>query len=174
MSKALKRFSLPSADRQLDLVDLPLASFSRRAAALALDFGIAGAVFLLAVLGGGYLLVESGVLNPDGDYNLTLGFNRNWYSAIWLAVYFGAGLYLGKGQTPGKRLLKIRVVSLRHERIGFWHALERALGYGASALEAGMGFFQYFWGENRRTTHDRIADTIVVDERPRQQSDGED
>jgi uncharacterized RDD family membrane protein YckC len=166
MSKALKRFSIPSADRQIDLVDLPLASFSRRAAAMALDFSIAGGIFLVATVLGGLLLVKAGVLDADGDYNLSLGFNRNWYSGIWLALYFGPGLYLGNGQTPGKRLMKIRVVSLLHERIGFWHAIERALGYGASALEAGMGFFQYFWSENRRTTHDRIADTIVVDERP--------
>jgi len=54
------------------------------------------------------------------------------------------------------------VVSLVHERLGFWQALERALGYGASALEFGFGFVQYFIHPNRRTLHDRIAETIVV------------
>jgi uncharacterized RDD family membrane protein YckC len=46
-----------------------------------------------------------------------------------------------------------------------WHSVERALGYGASALEAGFGFLQYFIHPNRRTVHDRIAETIVVKER---------
>ena len=39
---------------------------------------------------------------------------------------------------------------------------KRALGYGASALEFGFGFIQYFIHPNRRTVHDRIAETIVV------------
>jgi uncharacterized RDD family membrane protein YckC len=38
------------------------------------------------------------------------------------------------------------------------------LGYGASALEAGFGFFQYFLQPNRACVHDRIAETIVVKE----------
>jgi uncharacterized RDD family membrane protein YckC len=45
-----------------------------------------------------------------------------------------------------------------------WHAIERALGYGASALELGFGFLQYFIHPNKQTVHDRIAETIVVKE----------
>ena len=40
--------------------------------------------------------------------------------------------------------------------------MERALGYGASLLEAGSGFFQYLIHPNRQTVHDRIAETVVV------------
>jgi uncharacterized RDD family membrane protein YckC len=45
-----------------------------------------------------------------------------------------------------------------------WHSFERALGYGASVLEFGFGFIQYFIHPNRRTVHDRIAETIVIRE----------
>ena len=69
------------------------------------------------------------------------------------------------GQTLGKRLMGIRVVSVVHEKIGFWHSVERALGYGASFLEFGFGFLQYFIDPNRRTVHDRIAETIVIQDR---------
>ena len=48
--------------------------------------------------------------------------------------------------------------------MGLWQSLERALGYGASFLEGGFGFLQYFIHRNRQTVHDRIAETIVVDE----------
>lgn len=44
--------------------------------------------------------------------------------------------------------------------------VERALGYGASALEGGFRFIQYFIHPNRQTVHDRIAETIVVAEAP--------
>jgi uncharacterized RDD family membrane protein YckC len=61
--------------------------------------------------------------------------------------------------------MKIRAVSLVERRLSLWHSFERALGYGASALEAFFGFFQYFIHPARRTVHDRIAETIVVTER---------
>jgi uncharacterized RDD family membrane protein YckC len=58
--------------------------------------------------------------------------------------------------------MRIRVVSLAHDHLTLSHSLERALGYAASALEAGFGFVQYFIHPNRQTVHDRIAETIVV------------
>ena len=69
------------------------------------------------------------------------------------------------GRTVGKRVMGLRVVSTAHERLTLWQCIERALGYGASALEGGFGFIQYFIHPNHRTVHDRIAETIVVTER---------
>jgi hypothetical protein len=60
--------------------------------------------------------------------------------------------------------MKIRVVSLVHTHISFWHAVERALGYGATALEGGFGFIQFFIHPYRRCAQDRLAETIVVTE----------
>jgi uncharacterized RDD family membrane protein YckC len=84
-------------------------------------------------------------------------------------LYCGVLLWTGKGRTPGKRLLKIRVVSLAHRNITFWHAVERALGYGAAALELGFGFAQFFIHPYRRCAQDRLAETIVVTERSYQE-----
>ena len=58
--------------------------------------------------------------------------------------------------------MKIRVISLVHERLTLWHSIERSLGYGASILEGGFGFMLYFIHPNRQTVHDRIAETIVI------------
>ncbi len=80
-------------------------------------------------------------------------------------LYFGIFLWRGNGRTPGKRIMKIRVVSLVHTHISFWHAAERALGYGAALLEGGFGFFQFFLHPYRRCAQDRLAETIVVTER---------
>lgn len=88
---------------------------------------------------------------------------HDWWLVV-VALYFGVGTWLGHGQTPGKRLLRIRVVSLSHGHLTLWHAVERSLGYAASALEVGFGFMQYFIHPNRQTVHDRIAETIVVQE----------
>ena len=146
-----------------------LASFGARAAAFVLDFALAGSLFLLVftvvAIPIGRALVDAGVIRTRGNVMLHLNLFGNWYSVAWLVLYFGLATYWGHGRTPGKRLLRIRVVSLVHDRLSLWHAIERALGYGASALEFGFGFAQYFTDRNRRTVHDRIAETIVVADR---------
>jgi uncharacterized RDD family membrane protein YckC len=140
---------------------LPLASFGERAAAFAIDFVLAAFLFVLAAVPIGKFLEK--ILHRDIQIELNLF--HNWYSIVYLVLFFGASLYLGKGRTIGKRIMRIRVLSLVHDRVSLWHSVERALGYGASALEAGFGFLQYFIHPNRRTVHDRIAETIVVKER---------
>jgi len=76
--------------------------------------------------------------------------------------YFTFTTYLLNGQTFGKMICKIKVVSVYHHKIAFWHCLERSLGYVASTLEAGLGFVQAIWNHNRMTLHDKIAETIVI------------
>jgi len=155
--------------RMKHLSGLPLASFGSRAAALVIDFLIAAAVFLpLAYFGALTARKFVPSLNdPNRDVNIELNFFHNWYSVVYLVIFFGLSLYWGRGRTLGKRLVKIRVVSLYHEHLSLWHCIERALGYGASALELGFGFIQYFMHPNRQTVHDRIAETIVIDDRRR-------
>jgi uncharacterized RDD family membrane protein YckC len=148
--------------RMQELHGLPLASFKRRAGAFYIDLLIAALVFLPIIMYGARLLQHFGLakehLHLEFDY-------EHWYSIIPLVVYFSVSIYYGNGKTIGKRLMGIRVVSVVHEKIGFWHSVERALGYGASFLEFGFGFLQYFIDPNRRTVHDRIAETIVIQDR---------
>ncbi|MEI9933263.1 MAG: RDD family protein [Ferruginibacter sp.] len=77
-------------------------------------------------------------------------------------LYFTLTIFFLNGQTLGKKLFKIKVVSVYHKKLGFWHCLERSLGYVASTLEFGLGFLQAIWNHNRMTLHDKIAETIVI------------
>jgi uncharacterized RDD family membrane protein YckC len=77
-------------------------------------------------------------------------------------LYFGLITYLTNGYTLGKRIFRIRIISTNHKHLTPWHSIERSLGYYASSLEFGFGFLQYFIDYNRRTVHDRIAETIVI------------
>ena len=147
-----------------ELEGTPLASFRSRAIAFLIDFFFALLIFVLAAVGIG--LVRAWFFH--GPENINIEFNPmhegNWYSIVYYVAFVAISNYLGNGQTLGKRLMKIRAVSLVHKRLWLWHSIERALGYGASALEGGFGFLQYFIHPNRRTVHDRIAETIVVSE----------
>lgn len=174
-------FDAHETERIRALHGLPLASFRSRAAAFLVDLAIGALLFMVLAValvhltrGGGELRFTTPAVGAGQQHkdvtNFELKFFSNWYSVIWWVFYFGLATYVGNGRTPGKRLMGIRVLSLAHERLGFWHALERALGYGASALEFGFGFMQYFIHPNQRTVHDRIAETIVVAEPARGRS----
>ena len=139
-----------------------LATFKQRTVAFFVDFFLAAAIFMVMVFSGAKL---AKVLGYDiGDVHLTFDFTH-WYSLVFLVVYFTLWTFYTNGRSIGKRLMHIRVVSLVHEKMSFWHSLERSLGYGASSLEFGFGFLQYFTHPNRKTVHDRIAETIVIQER---------
>ncbi|MBI4537981.1 MAG: RDD family protein [Gemmatimonadetes bacterium] len=80
----------------------------------------------------------------------------------WAALYFTVFTTLWRGQTPGKRLLGIRVVRLDGEPISWWAAFERFGGYAAGLATGLLGFFQILWDANRQAVHDKIASTVVL------------
>lgn len=166
MPKKLTVFSAHETKREQELEGLELASFWSRAIALTVDFAIAAALFLGAIIAVAMLLNRFTSLgNSNRHVNIELNFFHNWYSVIYLVAFYGLSMYWGNGRTLGKRVMGIRVVSLVRPRMSLWDSVERALGYGASALEFGFGFLQYFIHPNHRTVHDRIAETIVIRDR---------
>jgi uncharacterized RDD family membrane protein YckC len=157
---APRSFVAHGAPRLQSLEGSPLASFQSRAIAFTIDLVIFNFIMAAASILWSLAHSDPAPIGAVKVVNL-----HTWWALAAVVVYFGAFTFLGRGQTPGKRLMGIRVVSLVHERIGLWHSIERALGYGASALELGFGFLQYFIHPNAQTVHDRIAETIVVSER---------
>ncbi|UCF21358.1 MAG: RDD family protein [Gemmatimonadota bacterium] len=80
----------------------------------------------------------------------------------WSALYFTLFPLFWSGRTPGKRLLRIRVVRLDAKPLGWWSALNRFGGYAASIFTGLLGFFEMFWDDNRQALQDRIASTVVI------------
>jgi uncharacterized RDD family membrane protein YckC len=141
---------------QQSLTGLPLASFTRRALAFMIDSGII--VFIICM----YALPETlRSQSASGDFTMNIDPFHGW-EIVTFPLYFGLWTYFGHGQTLGKKIFRIRVVSLVHERLTLGHSIERSLGYGMSILEGGFGFIQYFFHPHGQTVHDRIAETIVI------------
>ncbi len=84
----------------------------------------------------------------------------------WAAVYFTAFLAMMRGQTPGKKMLGIRVIRLDGKPLGWWIAFERFGGYAASFSVGLLGFLQILWDRNRQGLHDKACETVVVREQP--------
>ncbi len=72
---------------------MPLASFTRRAAAFVIDFLIAWLLFLAILIPGGRLAHQMGLLT--GDVNLRFDFGH-WYSLLFLVVLLRAFDVLGE------------------------------------------------------------------------------
>jgi uncharacterized RDD family membrane protein YckC len=155
------------------LEGLELASFYRRFLALIIDLVVL-ALFLYIVgttlnyLGLIKFGLSIGISNADTliqTENLQYHASEFFKTILRLLIpvlYLGLITYFTNGYTIGKRILKIRIVATNHEHLSLWHSIERSLGYYASSLEFGFGFLQYFFDYNRRTVHDRIAETIVI------------
>jgi len=99
---------------------------------------------------GGFLSRALGLIDE-------LGFGIGWAS-----LYLTVSLSAWKGQTVGKRMMRIRVLRLDGQPITWWTAFERAGGYAAGFATGLLGFAQILWDANRQGIHDRIVGTVVV------------
>lgn len=81
----------------------------------------------------------------------------------WTALYFTVFTALWRGQTPGKKLLRIRVLQLNGKPLTMMDSFGRYGGYGAGIATGLFGFLQIVWDPNRQAMHDKISSTVVVD-----------
>jgi len=158
----MREYHASETKRMQELDGLALADFWPRAAAFAVDLAVALVAGTLVLFLAG--LAWGTATGADVHIKIDEGWSRVVFETAVTLLYFGLTTFFWNGRTPGKRLFRIRVVSLVHERMTLWHSLERALGYGAAALEGGFGFLQFFVHPYRRTAQDRLAETIVVEE----------
>jgi uncharacterized RDD family membrane protein YckC len=87
----------------------------------------------------------------------------------WAAFYFSVFTAWWKGQTPGKKLVGIKVLKLDNTELTLWESFGRYGGYGAGFATGLMGFLQVFWDPNRRAIQDKISETLVIDIRKNKQ-----
>ncbi|MDE2952589.1 MAG: RDD family protein [Chloroflexota bacterium] len=152
-----------------------LASVGRRWLAIIID-GLIVAVMtlLLAGVGGVFTTIEAALLSDDATMISTAAsqFQNDVLTMNLLvsALYNVAFMTLFNGQTLGKIMLKLRVIKKNGQRIGILDAIIRnVFGYTIS----GMFLLGYLWAafdREKQTWHDKLAGTLVVDERTVDQS----
>lgn len=81
----------------------------------------------------------------------------------WAAFYFSIFTGWWKGQTPGKKLLGIKVIKLDGSTPSLWESFGRYGGYGAGFATGLLGFLQVYWDPNRQAIQDKISETLVID-----------
>jgi uncharacterized RDD family membrane protein YckC len=128
-----------------------------RALALLVDSLLVDAI---AVAVGGAATLIASLLGRSGGLSVGQALAGGLAWALWSVVYFVTFWNL-TGQTPGSRLLGIRVISTRGDDITLRQAAWRFVWMVLSLLPLGAGFLPVLVDGERRGLHDRMAHTVV-------------
>src|SRR4051812_44420011 len=82
--------------------------------------------------------------------------------AIWVIGYF-VTFWSTTGQTPGDRVMHVRVLREGGQTLGPWRAALR-LGGAVLGLVLLLGYLPILLNDRRRGLHDWMAGTVVIDE----------
>ena len=159
--------------RERKVLRVRAATFPRRIAASLVD------LILVTLVSAGVSMLAALVLGVHlpsakefgADFVLAGLLDRNPMVAGGLGLFFGISglyqIYLGGilGQTLGKRLLRIRVISSRGQAPGPVLASVRFLTMGLSLGVLGLGWLWCIFDRERRALHDHLSGSyVIVDE----------
>jgi uncharacterized RDD family membrane protein YckC len=85
--------------------------------------------------------------------------------AIWVIGYF-VTFWATTGQTPGDRVMHVRVIRDGGQTLGPWRAALR-LGGAVLGLVFLLGYVPILLNARRRALHDWMAGTVVIETQPR-------
>ena len=160
----------PRASTRSRAPSFSVGGFWRRVAAALIDAGIVLPVGLLLSWIAGHLAgVELPATRHRGlDFWLDMLLTNDpaMWGAIGLIVAIGV-IYLllfhiTLGQTPGMRVLKMRVIDIYGDPPSTARCITRTLGYLASFATLSLGFLWVGFDSERRGLHDWLSGTYVV------------
>ena len=136
---------------------VPYGGIATRGIALTVDAAIANGLYILgaALLG----LIGSLVGDLHPKWLVALLAAAGW--ALTVGGYFVL-FWTTTGQTPGMRLMRLRVVTYKGERVHFVRALIRLGGLLLAIIPLFAGFLPVLVDERRRALQDFLARTVVV------------
>ena len=80
----------------------------------------------------------------------------------WAALYLTIIHAWWNGRSIGKKIFRTRVVMIDNRPLNWWLSFERAGGYAAGFATGLLGFAQIFWDPNRQAIHDKVSETMVI------------
>jgi uncharacterized RDD family membrane protein YckC len=137
----------------------PYVGLVTRLLAFSLDALIVNAAAL--VVGAAVGLALSMVSLPDALRALLVAVGGVAY-VLWSAGFFIV-FWSTTGQTPGNRLLRIRVLASGGGRLKPRRALLRFVGLTLAALPLMLGYLMILFDDRRRGLHDVLARSVVVE-----------
>ena len=152
------RAAATRADRRVGRPAAPAhAGIATRAIALALDALVVA--LMLAVVTGVVAVIGSlvGGIRPHWLVGTLLAIGGYLIAAVYFSVFWSAA-----GQTPGMRVMRLRVRRADGRGISVLRALVRAAGLAAAIIPFFAGFIPVLFDGRRRGLPDYVAGTVVV------------
>jgi len=136
-----------------------LATISQRARALFIDSIWWTVIMLFVPIGSTDDLL---LIDPANATALVLLW---FFASQCVPIVITGGMWVAWGTTPGKRALHLRIVDAQsRQRMSVKQSLLRTLGYLLTFATLGAGFLWVFFNPKKQALHDRIANTVVIDE----------
>ena len=165
--------SVRSSSTQAGSLQGQYAGFVSRLIAFVLDRIIIWTVILiintiLIVILGFFNLSLEQILNLQNNQNilqtlftiffflLVISINFVLYNAYFIVFWMLVG------QTPGKMIMGVRIVSTDGSPVGFFQSVRRLIGYWISMIIVFLGFLWVLISDTRQGWHDKIANTYVI------------
>jgi uncharacterized RDD family membrane protein YckC len=130
-----------------------------RVIAFVIDAALIDLVALIGGLGASLILA---LLHIPGPLKTVLAVIGGVVYIAWCVGYFVV-FWSTTGQTPGMRVMQIRVVTTFGERLKPRRALVRCLGVLLAALPLFAGFVLILFDDRRRGFQDRFAGTLMIE-----------
>ncbi len=148
-------------ENDFDHQNVKFASFSQRLTASILD----GLILTLIGIGISFALGN----NP---FNATIRDNQtslDYLISLFISIAYDVGFLVKQnGQTPGKRMMHIRVTKESGGQIDLFTAVIRYISKWVSIIPLALGYIWVLFDKKRQGWHDKIAKTYVVksDDKP--------
>ena len=148
----------------LEPIALEFAGFWRRLGAYIIDGIILSVVPIILMPTGGLCFL--GITGLDNTFHQWGYLTASWgpgqaFSFIISAAYF-VGFWVWRGQTPGKMVLRIKVMRTDGSNLTLSTALLRYLGYLIAPFTFFIVFIWIAFDRHKQGLHDKMADTYVV------------
>ena len=132
-----------------------------RGLAFAVDLAIGTVVFLAAAALVGFVGWLTDGIGPGLIAKLLA--SVGWFIIVGAYLVF---FWHVAGQTPGMRLMSLRVVDRHGGRLRFWRSLVRLIGLVLAIVPLFAGFLPVLVDRRRRALQDFLAGTLVVRDEP--------
>ncbi len=136
--------------------------FATRGFALVIDAALAELAFLVVGASIALVLALAGGLGSDW-VDATLA-GSGWFVAV--AAYFVL-FWSGTGQTPGMRIMRVRVITASGTPPSVPRSLVRFVGLILAIIPLFAGFVPALFDARRRALQDLLAGTVVIDAKDR-------
>lgn len=151
---------LAPADRAAEMAARPKAGFWIRFVAYFFDGAIVG--FVQFLLGLAFGLVTGLFAHSAGETQTALSV-LSGLLGITISLVYGVFFIGYCGQTPGKMVVRVKVMRTDGQELGYGRAfLREVIGKFLSGILLCIGYLMVAFDSQKQGLHDKIADTYVI------------